>query len=697
MATTTDQSRQKFGEERTDILRAPIRVEVVGPDRDTDGAREVITQRQGEISHFIDHQRAVYSLSTNESHRARLELPDLDATYHNVLNRERLTLRPFVEGGVTSLNTALADAQSCLLVLYGGNKTAAILMGSLKDPSKLAVVHKGKVKAEFDRKGRDRFLTAQYMFSRSDGKRGASAVFSPVKVEDHALTIEDKFHATTTRDTTVTVTVSGEPDAEQLRQAADRIANNSAAEFTTFLKSDLDHNIPDDPDFYNNPVIGTTQDSVFTPRNVYKVLKGKLRLDSSFTSGVPFSVLSDGSMTYGAGIVTPYKSLGVESTPPDEAYNFNTPRPARAQGAVSTVSHGGVVAFALEFFGELCPPGFPINFNLDHAKICFLDQLSTTTLSYTTYAYSGQGVGGSQVFVRSPDGGVSRVDFLSLSSPEILRSPDGYSDTLVGGFVGSTSLTLSPQWASFDTMSKPRQLKDIPFPAMGSVSVTMKTITDPASTVHPSTAFIIGGCGALLPPIDSHSDEIVPDDTHSIYVPGTHIISDTVWSTSTSFQIKDNCVGPDYSQLARDHAGGISIDNPANSTILLDKVSGELSFDSIQADKFLVYAFPPPLDGDPWVQTSTRVDSVDIVKVQTPYKTFTPESDEAKNSFHGWLHVSNGDHYIQGFLFDKKRYLYLNKLDFMDDLTQALDGRVTIDDIKTMVMDVPLGVIRSLK
>lgn len=84
---------------------------------------------------------------------------------------------------------------------------------------------------------------------------------------------------------------------------------------------------------------------------------------------------------------------------------------------------------------------------------------------------------------------------------------------------------------------------------------------------------------------------------------------------------------------------------------------------------------------------STTSDFLNL-DIHTPYEKFSGKK------FQPWLHVSNGQHYIQGFQVDDESHLYCNSKDITHTLPEALG--VGIGEIKTMVMDVPLSVIKKL-
>lgn len=78
-------------------------------------------------------------------------------------------------------------------------------------------------------------------------------------------------------------------------------------------------------------------------------------------------------------------------------------------------------------------------------------------------------------------------------------------------------------------------------------------------------------------------------------------------------------------------------------------------------------------------------------KLTTPFGTYTMTT---QNSFTPWLHVSNGQHWIQGYSVDSTPYLFLDGADFLVGLTQALNCQAT--DLRAMFMDIPLSVVQSV-
>ena len=74
-------------------------------------------------------------------------------------------------------------------------------------------------------------------------------------------------------------------------------------------------------------------------------------------------------------------------------------------------------------------------------------------------------------------------------------------------------------------------------------------------------------------------------------------------------------------------------------------------------------------------------------------KTYTPysEHDVAADKFKPWLHVSNGEHFIQGYAIEGTAYLYYDRQDMSSML-----GDINVSDIQTIIMDVPLSRIDEI-
>lgn len=71
----------------------------------------------------------------------------------------------------------------------------------------------------------------------------------------------------------------------------------------------------------------------------------------------------------------------------------------------------------------------------------------------------------------------------------------------------------------------------------------------------------------------------------------------------------------------------------------------------------------------------------------------TPYGTEAGESFNGWMHISNGEHLIQGYVLDGNRKLYLNGQRYDEALKSMLKD---CNEINGLMMNVPLRLIKSL-
>lgn len=85
-----------------------------------------------------------------------------------------------------------------------------------------------------------------------------------------------------------------------------------------------------------------------------------------------------------------------------------------------------------------------------------------------------------------------------------------------------------------------------------------------------------------------------------------------------------------------------------------------------------------------------RIDTTPYLhEIGHPYLDPTPYFDVTL--YRGWLHVANHDHVLQGFMFDDKKYLYLD-----NQPVPSLLG-VSIEDIQTVLFDIPLSQINQFK
>lgn len=80
-------------------------------------------------------------------------------------------------------------------------------------------------------------------------------------------------------------------------------------------------------------------------------------------------------------------------------------------------------------------------------------------------------------------------------------------------------------------------------------------------------------------------------------------------------------------------------------------------------------------------------------KVVTPYKSFTVSSIAAAD-FKGWMHVSDPNYVMQGFIIEKKPYIYLNGTDITSALAKALNCEPK--DIAACYFDIDLDAIKLL-
>lgn len=72
-----------------------------------------------------------------------------------------------------------------------------------------------------------------------------------------------------------------------------------------------------------------------------------------------------------------------------------------------------------------------------------------------------------------------------------------------------------------------------------------------------------------------------------------------------------------------------------------------------------------------------------------PVSTSPSYPNELYTIYRGWMHVSNGQHLIQAFVFDNQRYMYFNR----GQITSLLG--VPVDSIQTVLFDIPLSKIEQ--
>lgn len=124
---------------------------------------------------------------------------------------------------------------------------------------------------------------------------------------------------------------------------------------------------------------------------------------------------------------------------------------------------------------------------------------------------------------------------------------------------------------------------------------------------------------------------------------------------------------------------------------------------------FAHFPFPPAVNGRLWAAMMTvtypgglvewRL-SPTTVQITTPYGDFSgsglfTDTGTMVGPFHGWLHVSNGEHYLQGFKMAKQKYLYLDGHSVGGQLAGAL--KTSLDSIQTVLFDIPLKAFNKFK
>jgi hypothetical protein len=103
-----------------------------------------------------------------------------------------------------------------------------------------------------------------------------------------------------------------------------------------------------------------------------------------------------------------------------------------------------------------------------------------------------------------------------------------------------------------------------------------------------------------------------------------------------------------------------------------------------------VIPFPPGMNNKPYLEVLKRDATTYEISdsyVDTPYGKFTVSDTSANvgddKFFKPWLHVSNGNHCVQGFQIGDKTYLYYDG----QDMTDMID--IDINNIQTIIMDIP--------
>jgi hypothetical protein len=87
--------------------------------------------------------------------------------------------------------------------------------------------------------------------------------------------------------------------------------------------------------------------------------------------------------------------------------------------------------------------------------------------------------------------------------------------------------------------------------------------------------------------------------------------------------------------------------------------------------------------------------SSSLADVKTPYFSTAVDLAFSAGALQGWLHLSNGRHYLQGYWIGDQQSLYLDGADVSGKLAEAL--RTNINNVQAILIDIPLPVIKRLK
>jgi hypothetical protein len=750
MTIAYDPNSQKNGEDRTDTIRTPLQVYTVGPDADHPGASDVINQHQANIAQFVDWSRQQYSLSSVAQQRSAIETDTLGIEYHNQSGTERLFLCPRLSGGELPEEPPVfrGDSALMLMILYGDSSIAAIPMTSLKNPDKLKSVYLRKVNATF---GKDPLLTSQYRFVA----KNATVVLCPIKVtKTGTLTIEDNHHLSL---------VGGQyaeafdKDQDQVQPLADA-SGGRAFSFSVETKTDK-HRIPvisgndtniwtpletfhilvggklSDPeaagddktlpyaisgsgDYYYWPIWSPWPSPTVMLTLGYEYFEtdeehirylyynfGRPEVDGPSVTFGEFNIQNFPKVATEAvqdqWLANPIKDLPKDLVASKDGKSYATP--ASLIGQVED-----------KILASVTPPSDPLGF-------------PSATLGFGTYTQISGG-SGSVPFLKAGDTGPldygGSVPVPIYTPPHTGDKKDAISTTMVKVTATDNSHSV-PGPVQYgpgpDIDPHPPSLLLIPiasvfinydwdYPQPGFVQYTDSTYVVGQPYAVPIEVVITNVSGGVKYEISVGSTCSVVTGTPRYGSPARLISRYTIAdvplppdpNTATFYNGPETIGIFDQSVTHYDPDPITRLGGTTNSQLLyLTPFPPSLGQD--MGKYYLVKEEGVPGDmTDLSLTYNISLDSQDTrihLTKSSQLTIFTPYGNFSGKSFKPWIHVSNGEHFIQGFQVDGKAHLYLDSIDITDKLPAALTGKdsVYIDDIKTMIMDVPLGVVKNLK
>jgi hypothetical protein len=751
-----------------------VTVEIVpsgnGDQADFVAAQQILSEQAGRINWFVQAQRQGHSLSTTPLAANRNTHPDLDVIYGNRHGAERIHLRVYPQPPGGGEQEILTLASPCLMILYGDDQIAAIPMSQLKNPAKLGVVHRHKIKASL---GKDPLMTAQYKFGAA---KSPSVVFCPINVDTkRALTTTDTYYLSAVGGHNA---VASGPDAAIVQAELDSAGGRA---FVAPIKTSLPrvgHSTAGVQYDKPNPRIPTINGStdgatIYTPLDVYALdAKGKFKRTSGGgdANSLPYTIGQDGTYYYwpqwgpahpqtsvmlnlGYAYFEPNNtsrnlSLGQTSLVPiPDAPNspgspatsdFTYDTPANLVDSYTGAFVPGPLSAKLIDLGKstatqttLSGTGYINDFQrfqfVDGGPVYTIGAVSTSPINVRNPAHPVTSIVlatdllGFGYYSSSQGGGVAQYAGLAAARfGYAILAEDGTVGSVAGGesdFSGSVRYPFytapSPSGSKKDTLS---------------VTLTPVTASD-GDHLQLVTSFEgPDGTRSPTPPMPDLSlglayNLVLPRDGFLLGVPDSlynGAISGVGSGENTGKFDLGFVAGPDivfgvsisptdlYTKLTRQVNDTKLVYGAQSIQFLGGSVSGSSDNSKQKQANFLyLEPFPPSLSANKAYYSIEQGDiaaypgpGTDVPLANSQLLITTPYGAFAGAKFQPWLHVSNGQHYIQGFQIDDQSHLYCDGTDITATLPKALTGKgatVAVNDIKTVIMDVPLGVIKKLR
>lgn len=600
--------------------------------------QEILADRLGRITQFVNQQTQAYALSVIAVASGTMAIDDaLTATYLNI--QGCATIRLEVHPQLAVKQGAESDDPLCLLVLYGDDKLAAIPMAGL-GPDSLGVVYARKVKT-----GWANWPFATLGVVRTMQYKGY--IFSFIRVDAGALSLDNaKYNLTT----------------PQLLDSIQSMSDNQ--QYPPLM----------------NVSVGQKKDTIYTPFDVFALDKEKNKLSRESDGGSsaagnawPYAISSTGDYYYRAEWnVVSGPTVKIDSTTPFPTSGICPP-------IAGTISYPQALESDRNgvHSSEITPDvgtRYRIKVRLDPSTFPPIAPLTAPAFEVAaTASYRQGGVGVTARFE-----GCRSATYGGIS----YDTKGGVHGASGGGPVSGTA-----PFTVFEPLQKPDRPARLTLSALNADAEGTVTYSPAPSQFRGQRAF-----STMFATSPAAVEAFAGQAESDVFIP----VSDTV------------SVPPNPDQFACDSfpqtCGDVEMVQVSSSR------SGSVAFAGVSlaipnTDTITIQPFPPSLGIAAGKVYFTVDGTTRMPDIYTPYENFLGR--EVGTEFRPWLHVSNDAHFIQGFKishFDVGQFrfvddvtrIYLDKTDVTDALVKALGKDATIDDVKTMVIDVPLSRIQAL-